>query len=139
MFQESFPASYCEERAAADEAKRAVRQVQEPAKETRPSITRTQSAQPSTPQNLGLPLLRRPPLTRPNSSGFMGNIFQGLRAASTSASSSQSVTPTKGDVKGAMGVNAKSLTAEMEKLRAEQNRDADIVCCPIYIPKQHLS
>ncbi|KAK4544176.1 hypothetical protein LTR36_004386 [Oleoguttula mirabilis] len=125
---DSFPAAYCEERAAADEVKHIARQQQEAFKKTQASASQAQSAQPATPQNLTQAYLQRPPLTRPNS--VLGNIFQGfVRAASTSPASSQAATPTTGDVKGARGVNPTSLTAEMEKLRAEQSRDTDIVCC----------
>ncbi|KAK5119812.1 hypothetical protein LTR85_007138 [Meristemomyces frigidus] len=134
---ESFPAAYCEERAAADEVKRVARQQhQEAAKKTQAAASpQTQSTQLATPQNLTQAFLQRPPLTRPNSSGFLGNIFQGfVRAASaspsSSSSSSQSATPVTGDAKGAMGVNAMRLTAEMEKLKAEQNRDTDICAMP---------
>ena len=123
---ESFPAAYCEERAAADDVKRAAGKQQELVKKIQGT---TPQAQQSAPKNLTQAYLQRPPLSRPNSSGFLGNIFQGfVRAASTSPSSSQSPTPVRGDVQGAIGVNATTLTAEMEKLRAERMRDVDIVC-----------
>ncbi|KAK5134790.1 hypothetical protein LTR08_006165 [Meristemomyces frigidus] len=127
---ESFPATYCEERAAADEVKRTTMQQQEPAKKTQVA---TPQPQQSVPQNLTQAYLQRPPLSRPNSSGFMGNIFQGfVRAASTTPPSSQSSTPVSGDVRGAVGVNPTTLTAEMEKLRAERMRDVDICSMPTW-------
>ena len=123
---ESFPATYCEERAAADDAKRTAGKQQEMVKKAQET---TSQPQQSAPQNLTQAYLQRPPLSRGNSAGFLGNIFQGfVRAASTSPSTSQSPTPVRGDVQGTVGVNATTLTAEMEKLRAERMRDVDIVC-----------
>ena len=114
---------------AADEARRiAKRQEQETAK-----------AQPqTTPQSTTQAILQRPSLTRPNS--VLGNIFQGfVRAASATPSASPSMssspaqakTPTGGNGNGASGVNAASLSAEIEKLKAERMRDVDIVCCAL--------
>jgi len=118
------PPTYIEERLAADEAKRLAALQQEAIQQ------RAQQAQKQqiTPRNLTQALLQRPPLSRPNSSGFLGGIYQGfVRAASASPSPLPSpgatpcATPPPGQVKPVM-------SAEAEKLIAEQKRDADIVC-----------
>lgn len=122
---DTLASSYCEERAAADEASRIMKQEQEAAKKTQ------QPAQ-AAPQNLTQAFLQRPPLSRPGSSGFLGNIFQGfVKAAATTPPMSQSATPTTSNVEDAAGVNPTSLKAEIEKLRAEQMRDADYVRCAL--------
>ncbi|TKA47996.1 hypothetical protein B0A54_01487 [Friedmanniomyces endolithicus] len=117
------PPTYIEERLAADEAKRLAALQQEAIQQ------RAQQAkqQQITPRNLTQALLQRPPLSRPNSSGFLGGIYQGfMRAASASPSPLPSpgptpcATPPPGQVKPVMSVEA-------EKLIAEQKRDADIV------------
>ncbi|KAK0306597.1 hypothetical protein LTR82_016255 [Friedmanniomyces endolithicus] len=116
------PPTYIEERLAADEAKRLAALQQEAIQQ------RAQQAkqQQITPRNLTQALLQRPPLSRPNSSGFLGGIYQGfMRAASASPSPLPSpgptpcATPPPGQVKPVMSVEA-------EKLIAEQKRDADI-------------
>ncbi|TKA71297.1 hypothetical protein B0A55_07588 [Friedmanniomyces simplex] len=100
------PPSYIEERLAADEAKRLAAQQQEAMQQKAQQAQRQPQA---TPRNLTQALLQRPPLSRPNSSGFLGGIYQGFAKQVTSA--------------------------EMEKLIAEQKRDADICAMPSCIGK----
>ncbi|KAI7279067.1 hypothetical protein KC345_g5567 [Hortaea werneckii] len=117
---ETLVPAYCEERAAENEAKRLARQQQQEAakkqQESAPA-TATQSAP-----------IQRPPLSHTNSSGFLGNIFSGIMksaSATPSTAASQSPTPSKEASKNAAGVSATGVTAELEKLKSEQQRDVD--------------
>nr|POE86636.1 hypothetical protein CFP56_46820 [Quercus suber] len=94
------------------------------------------AAEPKKPQNPTQAFLQRPPLLRPNSTGFFGNLHQGfLRAATSSPTPSQQF-PKSAPVSGSSTpsnattpnkeVNHAKLTAQMEKYIAEQKRDADM-------------
>ncbi|KAI6895260.1 hypothetical protein KC318_g7625 [Hortaea werneckii] len=117
---ETLVPAYCEERAAENEAKRLARQQQQDAarkQQETATATATQSAQ-----------TQRPPLSHTNSSGFLGNIFCGIMksaSATPSTAASQSPTPSKEASKNAAGVSATGVTAELEKLKSEQQRDVD--------------
>ena len=126
---ESLPAAYLEERSAA-EKERFAKLQQEAMQRAQDQQKRVQSMQQRipTPQNITQQLLQRPPLSRPNDSGVLGNIFQGfVKAASASPSPCQSTctTPTPGQAR-------QISTAELERIVAEQKRDADIVCWPVF-------
>nr|POE86640.1 hypothetical protein CFP56_46824 [Quercus suber] len=95
------------------------------------------AAEPKKPQNPTQAFLQRPPLLRPNSTGFFGNLHQGfLRAATSSPTPSQQF-PKSAPVSGSSTpsnattpnkeVNHAKLTAQMEKYIAEQKRDADML------------
>ncbi|KAI7216205.1 hypothetical protein KC333_g4979 [Hortaea werneckii] len=119
---ETLVPAYCEERAAENEAKRLARQQQqEAAKKQQESATATATATQSAQT-------QRPPLSHTNSSGFLGNIFSGIMksaSATPSTAASQSPTPSKEASKNAAGVSATGVTAELEKLKSEQQRDVD--------------
>nr|POE72934.1 hypothetical protein CFP56_30873 [Quercus suber] len=95
------------------------------------------STEPKKPQNPTQAFLQRPPLLRPNSTGFFGNLHQGfLRAANNSPTPSQQF-PKSAPVSGTSTpsnattpnkeVSHAKLTAQMEKYIAEQKRDADMI------------
>ncbi|KAK3625433.1 hypothetical protein LTR56_020436 [Elasticomyces elasticus] len=120
------PPTYIEERLAADEAKR-LAALQQEMLQHKAQQAREQQI---TPRNLTQALLRRPPLSRPNSSGVLGGIYQGfVKAASAGPSplvsplSTPCATPPP-------GMNKQVNSAEMERLIAEQKRDADIQLKP---------
>jgi len=112
------PSVYCEDRAAADEAKRLARLQQEHALQQAQKVASQKGAQMQN-QNLNQ-----------STSGLLGTFVQGLmpgfgpRSATTSPSQSQASTPlpTPRQEK-----TAASMSEEMEKLIAEKKRDADIV------------
>ncbi|GAB1730945.1 hypothetical protein NU195Hw_g4797t1 [Hortaea werneckii] len=111
--------AYCEERAAENDAKHLARQQQQEAakKQQQEIAPATKSAS-----------TQRPPLSHTNSSGFLGNIFSGIMksaSATPSTAASQSPTPSKEASKNAAGVSATGVTAELEKLKSEQQRDVD--------------
>lgn len=126
---ESLPSAYYEERANTDAAKRMAQQQQEALRRAQ-QVALQKSAQAvahnasqAQPQHL-MPNshLQRPQLSRPASSGFLGNLFQGF---------SRSATPTCTPA-GTPSIEKKEpvcipLSDEMERLIAEKKRDADIV------------
>ncbi|KAK4565857.1 hypothetical protein LTR86_003706 [Recurvomyces mirabilis] len=133
---ESLPAAYLEERSAADQERfaklqqEAMQRAQDQQKRLQQPQSQQQQQQQRipTPHNITQQLLQRPPLSRPNSSGVLGNIFQGfVKAASASPSPCQSTctTPTPGQAK-------QITTAELERIVAEQKRDADICAMPVW-------
>ncbi|KAK5116164.1 hypothetical protein LTR62_008490 [Meristemomyces frigidus] len=130
---EMMPASYIEDRTAADDAARFAKLQQEAMRRAQEQQKATQAQQqqqrtPYTPQNLTQQLLSRQPMASPGSSGLMGNIFQGfVRAASASPSPSQSqcTTPTP-----AQSHTMQITVAEMERRMKEKERDAQVACMP---------
>jgi len=116
--------AYCEERAAENDAKRLARQQQQEAAKKQQE---TANATATAPATQSAPT-QRPPLSHTNSSGFLGNIFSGIMksaSATPSTAASQSPTPSKEASKNAAGVSATGVTAELEKLKSEQQRDVD--------------
>ena len=64
---------------------------------------------------------------------YNGNLLQGIVKATSAAPSSvtsHSCTPSKESGQNQKGVSAMSVSAELEKLRAEQQRDVDICAFP---------
>lgn len=106
---DSLPAAYYEERAAAEQLQRAASEQQGDTQKTSTAST----------SSLGQALMQRPPISRPNSSGLLGNLFQCI-VKPGSMTPSPCATPMPGQ--------AKQIAAtEMERLIAEQKRDTDIV------------
>lgn len=111
-----FPPTYCEERSREYEEKRklkeqALKQAQAQAQSAQhaPQPSHLNSAAQAWPQ--------RPALSRPNSSGFLGNLFQGLRQPIAAQPLSGAATPQSKD------------TSDAAKEHAELMREADIVSC----------
>jgi hypothetical protein len=106
-----FPPSYCEERSREYEEKR--KQKEEALKQAQ-----AQSAQhvpqPTHIKSLAQALPQRPALSRPNSSGFLSNLFQGFRQPIAPQPSSGATTPQLKD------------TIDAAKEHAERMREADI-------------
>ncbi|RMY70274.1 hypothetical protein D0863_05901 [Hortaea werneckii] len=122
---ETLVPAYCEERAAENEAKRLARQQQQEAAKKHQQET---AAATATAAQSEFAQTQRPPLSHTNSSGFLGNIFSGIMksaSATPSTAASQSPTPSKEASKNAAGVSATGVTAELEKLKSEQQRDVD--------------
>ncbi|KAI6910893.1 hypothetical protein KC318_g2955 [Hortaea werneckii] len=122
---ETLVPAYCEERAAENEAKRLARQQQQEAAKKQQQET---AAATATAAQSEFAQTQRPPLSHTNSSGFLGNIFSGIMksaSATPSTAASQSPTPSKEASKNAAGVSATGVTAELEKLKSEQQRDVD--------------
>lgn len=116
---ETLTPQYCEERAAADEAKRQVKAARAAA-----ALAQTQTvAVQSQPQSQLQAMFQsqRPPLIRNGSSGVMGNIFAGLTRAASNSPPPQPPNPPPSPSNSAY-------TA----LQAEKKRDADIVSSLCY-------
>ncbi|EMC94270.1 hypothetical protein BAUCODRAFT_36738 [Baudoinia panamericana UAMH 10762] len=127
---DSMPAIYFEERSA-DQKLKFERQQQEAMQKAQRHLQAPQPQKPA-PQNLTQAILQRPPLSRPVSTGVFGNIFQGfVKVASPISSPAHSpcATPMPGQAKELQAVN---ISKEMEKLIAEQKRDADICAMPTW-------
>lgn len=125
---DSLPASYYEEREAADSAKRLAHIQEQHAKAQAQAAASAQNGQ--TTQRPSATCLQRPQMSRPVSSSVLGNIFQGfVKAASQSPPSA----PGK-DCGHASGTSTPAHTppakvttqAELEKMM-ERQKDADIV------------
>lgn len=141
---EILPPTYLESRLAAEAAKRRA-QEEKAAMASKPSARESNGLkennttsikvptiplQPNErfrPHNLTQAMLQRPSLSRPASSGFLGNVYQGfVRAAHSAPPSHHGSTVTTPTFEKAEPVM--KLTPEMEKMIAEKKRDADIVC-----------
>ncbi|EME42858.1 hypothetical protein DOTSEDRAFT_132131 [Dothistroma septosporum NZE10] len=123
---DSLPATYYEEREAADVAKRHVMLQRQQAK-PQPEAGASSSPCSDKPQ----PSLQRPPMSRPPSSSVLGNIFQGFVKSRNNSPppahgqgkscSSGTTTPTKTPPTNIM------TKAQIAEMLAEQKRDEDIV------------
>ncbi|WPH03775.1 Hypothetical protein R9X50_00665800 [Acrodontium crateriforme] len=135
---ESLPSAYYEERANTDAARRTAQQQQEALRRTQQvalqklASTATHNVSRAQPQAQPQHLmqnshLQRPQLSRPASSGLLGNLFQGF---------SRSATPTCTPA-GTPSIEKKEpvcipMSDEMERLIAEKKRDADICAMPAW-------
>ncbi|KAF2764102.1 hypothetical protein EJ03DRAFT_356075 [Teratosphaeria nubilosa] len=111
-----FPPAYCEERLKADEAKRKEQEHAAALKQAMGKLQQQQQQQQQQAAQTGVtgqPRLQRPPLSRPGSNGFFGNMWQGFVKTHSPTSSGTSTPATAGNAK---------LTPE----QAERMLDADI-------------
>ncbi|KAK4621316.1 hypothetical protein CLAFUW4_06637 [Fulvia fulva] len=123
---DSLPATYYEEREAAEVAKRLAALQQQQAQ----SQTQT-CASPSTASDKPQACLRRPQMSRPPSSSVLGNIFQGFvrsRNNSPPPSHAQDSTSPSGTCTPTSTPPVKIMTkAQIAEMLAEKKRDEDIV------------
>ncbi|CAK4033133.1 Hypothetical predicted protein [Lecanosticta acicola] len=127
---DSLPASYYEEREAAEAAKRLALLQEQHAKAQAQATAVSSAANGQTQLRPSAACLQRPQISRPASSSVLGNIFQGF----VKAASQNPPQPPSKDCGHASGSStpahtppAKIMTqAELEKMM-ERQKDADIV------------
>ncbi|KAF2721117.1 hypothetical protein K431DRAFT_303764 [Polychaeton citri CBS 116435] len=134
---DSLPPQYCEDRIAADKAKRDMERqrqlvaLEEAAKQIH-QITSQQRHQQQQPSSLSDAMRQqRPPLSRPASSSFLGNVFQGfVKARSSPPTTPSTRTPSPSNQKqlGDGFPTAAGSKKPVDSTEQKRKRDEDLLC-----------